>query len=191
MKKTCFLLLFSLLFSSCQKTDGVCYQCFYGKEIPVSFLLPYKSIQEKEIQNNLPSSENKSFFFNSYLMENGEEKDSFLKMVGLSYSSSDVQWLDFDKNPQAKLVIFFQIPKGYSVSKRENLQERENNREIFITPSFYFYQKRENISYFFLDLVSDPDQKEDYVYSTLIFIRDSMIGNLKESNIRSVLSEKK
>ena len=107
MKKNYFL-LFSLLLSSCQKTEVTCYQCFYGKEIPVSFSLPYKNIQEKELQNNLASTE-KSYYFNSYLMENDEEKDSFLKMVGLSYSSSDVQWIDFKKNPEAKLVFFFFI----------------------------------------------------------------------------------
>lgn len=189
MKKNHFLLLFSLLLSSCQKTEVTCYQCFYGKEIPVSFSLPYRNIQEKELQNNLASTE-KSYYFNSYLMENDEEKDSFLKMVGLSYSSSDVQWIDFKKNPEAKLVFFFQIPKGYDVSRRENLQEKEDGNEIFITPSFYFYHKRENISYFFLDLVKDPEKKEDHIYSTLVFIRSSMLENLKNSNIRGILSKK-
>lgn len=191
MKRHILFLSSILLLASCTRSNAnLPFRCYYGKEIPVSFSLPFEDVKDKKIQNNMKNAEDFSpLYFNFYLIEDDDEALSFLNMKSLSYSTEDKNRLGFSKNDNRKLVLFFQIPKGYSLKRMDNLQERENGKEIFITPSFYYYQNRTEISYYFLDLVQDESQKQDHVDSVLLFIRNSTISNLKSSDIRAILKE--
>ena len=195
MKKKSLLLSLSILFSSilfsCNKSSTyACYQCYYGKEIPLSLSLPYDDIKDKELQNDILNLNLESpLYFNDYLIENDEDTNAFLKTDGLSYTKDDISLLDFKTNSDVKLIFFVQIPKGYKVGRKENIQEKENDTEIFITPNFYFYQNRTTISYFTINLEKDDTVTSNTIYSTVLLIRSTFVDTLKNTNIRGILLE--
>lgn len=183
-------LLICLVFLSlfgCRNSHYESYQCNYGKEVPLTLKLPYDMIDGKAIQNNLKDNGSfETYFFNVYLIENQKESDSFFHMKNLSYSDTDVEMMDFSKEPSRKLVFLYQIPEGYRVRRKPNIQETEDGREIFVTPDFYFYRSRTEISYMMVGLEKDPMSKRKSTYSCLFEIRDIYLDNLNSSEIRFV-----
>lgn len=185
----CILLSFISL-TSCKKDDNACYQCYYGREVPLSISIPYEKVNQKEVQNNILDLKLDSpLYFNQYLIENDEDMNSFFYTSDLTYKNSDYELLSFDNHKEAKMIFILQIPKGYSINREENIQEKENEEEIFITPNFYYYQTRKNISYFTVNLKKDEYQKDFTIYTTVLLLKDKYKDNLKSSSTRVIYKE--
>lgn len=179
--------LVSLSLFGCKNSHYESYQCYYGKEVPLTLKLPYDTIDGKAIQNNLKNdTPDESYFFNVYLLKDQKESDGFFHMKNLSYSDADVDLMDFSKEPSQKLIFIYQIPEGYKVKRKPNIQEMENGKEIFVTPDFYFYRSRIEISYMMVKLEKDTMSKRKTTYSCLFEIRDIYLENLNSSEIRFV-----
>lgn len=190
IKKIICILLSFIFLTSCKKVDNACYQCYYGKEVPLSISLPYEKINQKEVQNNILDLKLDSpLYFNQYLIENEEDINSFFSTVDLTYKDSDYEMISFDNHKEAKMIFILQIPKGYSINREENIQEKEDDEEIFITPNFYYYQTRKNISYFTVNLKKDEYQKDFTVYTTVLLLRDKFKDNLTSSSTRVIYKE--
>lgn len=191
-RKTSICILLSLItLTSCKGNDNACYQCYYGKEVPLSLTLPYEQINQKEIQNNILDLKTDSpFYFNQYFIQTDDDVNSFFSTNNLTYKDSDYQLINFDNYKEAKMVFIFQIPNGYSLVRDNNIQEVENESEIFITPNFYYYQTKPNISFFTINLKKDKEQKEASIYSTVLLLRDKYKTNLNTSNTRVVFTTK-
>lgn len=190
LKKYICILLSFISLTSCKKDDNACYQCYYGKEVPLSISIPYEKVNQKEVQNNILDLKLDSpLYFNQYLIENDEDMNSFFYTSDLTYKNSDYELLSFDNHKEAKMIFILQIPKGYSINREENIQEKENEEEIFITPNFYYYQTRKNISYFTVNLKKDEHQKDFTIYTTVLLLRDKYKDNLKSSSTRVIYKE--
>lgn len=190
LKKYICILLSFISLTSCKKDDNACYQCYYGREVPLSISIPYEKVNQKEVQNNILDLKLDSpLYFNQYLIENDEDMNSFFYTSDLTYKNSDYELLSFDNHKEAKMIFILQIPKGYSINREENIQEKENEEEIFITPNFYYYQTRKNISYFTVNLKKDEYQKDFTIYTTVLLLRDKYKDNLKSSSTRVIYKE--
>ena len=190
LKKYICILLSFISLTSCKKDDNACYQCYYGREVPLSISIPYEKVNQKEVQNNILDLKLDSpLYFNQYLIENDEDMNSFFYTSDLTYKNSDYELLSFENHKEAKMIFILQIPKGYSINREENIQEKENEEEIFITPNFYYYQTRKNISYFTVNLKKDEYQKDFTIYTTVLLLRDKYKDNLKSSSTRVIYKE--
>ncbi len=190
LKKYICILLSFISLTSCKKDDNACYQCYYGKEVPLSISIPYEKVNQKKVQNNILDLKLDSpLYFNQYLIENDEDMNSFFYTSDLTYKTSDYELLSFDNHKEAKMIFILQIPKGYSINREENIQEKEDEEEIFITPNFYYYQTRKNISYFTVNLKKDEYQKDFTIYTTVLLLRDKYKDNLKSSSTRVIYKE--
>ena len=190
LKKYICILLSFISLTSCKKDDNACYQCYYGREVPLSISIPYEKVNQKEVQNNILDLKLDSpLYFNQYLIENDEDMNSFFYTNDLTYKNSDYELLSFDNHKEAKMIFILQIPKGYSINREENIQEKENEEEIFITPNFYYYQTRKNISYFTVNLKKDEYQKDFTIYTTVLLLKDKYKDNLKSSSTRVIYKE--
>lgn len=84
-----------------------------------------------------------------------------------------------------EVLVFAQIPAGYTAYKRDNVQfEKDDGKIVMVTDNFYFYQSRPELVYSFIDIKKDKESKEPSVFSYYYVISDEYKSQMKVDNIR-------
>lgn len=185
-------LLLSLALLSCSNdTYGYkCYQCFYSTLIVSTLSLPYSSITQKEVINQLDDkSLTSSYYVNYYIVNTQTELNDFYSQNNLTVDSKEkVKYETLDENTM-RLFVIAQIPKGYKTIRRNDEQQSKKDGGVeLITSNLYFYETKPDTTYCYLDVVKDESITEDYVYSFFYIINSSYSAIIKENQIRFLIA---
>jgi|GEM_PF-1720232 hypothetical protein len=185
-------LLLSLSLLSCSEdTYGYnCYQCYYSTQITSSLSLPYSSITQKKVINQLDDkSLTSSYYVNYYITNTQTELNTFYSQNNLTIDPKEkIKYETLDENTM-RLFVIAQIPKGYKTVRRNDEQQSKKDGGVeLITSNLYFYETKPETSYCYLDVTKDESITEDYVYSFFYIINSSYSTIIKENQIRFLIA---
>lgn len=188
MKKSLILVLSSLFLFSCKKETKPydCYQCYVSNMIESTFSLSYDKINKKEILHETFLDDEK-YYGNYYIINSQEELNDFYNIDNLQIDEKEKENYSLLPTSSSMSMFIVQIPKGYKVEKRSNIQQELNNKDvILVTTNFYYYSSHPEIVYSHIDLKKDETIKENYTYSYFYIYNYYYSSIIKENSIRFI-----
>lgn len=192
MKKARIVLVsLSALLAGCQSTGSGFYQFYYGYFVMFDTItMPTETVSAIRVQNEITGKEDLDLRGDYTFLYDSSDIHDYLETYRSYLSEEDVTKFYQENSGEVLLAYRIQIPEGYQAYRRNNAQKiNPENRQILVTPAFYYYENRPEISYLYTDVIKDDTVTSDYVFGGVYHLDASYQSQAEETRIRLILSD--